>query len=371
MAMDNAEHPIRMGGVDNPAQPPSGSATLPSGGPTNRGSGSGLPALGVTLPQFSAEAGPALEACRDARRLGFRGAFVFDHMWPLGAPTRPALEGWTLLAALAAEVGRHATEGSGRRGPGNPEGVPRSDETDLRGGAPVGRDGFRVGTMVTRAGIRAPALVARMAATVGEVAGAPPIVGVGRGDLGNRDENLAFGLPFGSAAERAAAVEETVAALRGPMAGAPPEVWVGGVGPGARELAGRLADAWNAWALDPDELAAGLTDARAAAERAGRDPGSVTATWGGQVLVAPDRADARLRLERFSPGRPPAELARVVTGDPDTVLERLRALADAGASWCVLASVGGPGAEARALLAAAAGLTGAKNSRARQARTAL
>jgi alkanesulfonate monooxygenase SsuD/methylene tetrahydromethanopterin reductase-like flavin-dependent oxidoreductase (luciferase family) len=250
-------------------------------------------------------------------------------MWPLGAPTRPALEGWTLLAALAAEVGRQ---------PG---------------------DGFRVGTMVTRAGIRAPALVARMAATVGEVAGAPPIVGVGRGDLANRDENLAFGLPFGSIAERAAAVEDTVAALRGPLAGEPrPEVWVGGIGPGARELAGRLADAWNAWALDPDELAAGLADARAAAERAGRDPGGVAATWGGQVLVAPDRADARVRLERFSPGRPPAELARVVTGDPDTALERLRALADAGASWCVLAAVGGPGAEARALLAAAAGLPG-------------
>jgi alkanesulfonate monooxygenase SsuD/methylene tetrahydromethanopterin reductase-like flavin-dependent oxidoreductase (luciferase family) len=302
-----------------------------------------LPALGVTLPQFSAEVGPALEACRNARRLGFGGVFVFDHMWPLGAPTRPALESWTLLAALAAEVGRHA-----------------------------GGD-FRVGTMVTRAGIRAPALVARMAATVGEVAGAPPIVGVGRGDLANRDENLAFGLPFGSIAERAAAVEDTVAALRGPLAGttrptgaAPwgspdpsgPEVWVGGVGPGARDLAGRLADAWNAWALDPDELAAGLADARAAAERAGRDPGGVAATWGGQVLVAADRADARVRLERFSPGRPPAELARVVTGDPDTVLARLRALGDAGASWCVLASVGGPGAEARALLAAAAGLTG-------------
>jgi 4-amino-4-deoxychorismate lyase len=31
-------------------------------------------------------------------------------------------------------------EGSGRRGPGNPEGVPRSDKEDLRRGAPVDRD---------------------------------------------------------------------------------------------------------------------------------------------------------------------------------------------------------------------------------------
>jgi alkanesulfonate monooxygenase SsuD/methylene tetrahydromethanopterin reductase-like flavin-dependent oxidoreductase (luciferase family) len=330
VAVDGVDQPMGPGvAVDGAEQPTGSSATLPFGGPTTRGSGSGLPSLAVTLPQFAAEPGPALQACRDARRLGFRGVFVFDHMWPLGDPTRPALEGWTLLAALAAEVGRQ------------------------------GGDGFRVGTMVTRAGIRAPALVARMAATVGEVAGAPPIVGVGRGDLANRDENLAFGLPFGSIAERAAAVEDTVAALRGPSAGQPPpEVWVGGVGPGARDLAGRLADAWNAWALDPDELAAGLADARAAAERAGRDPAAVAATWGGQVLVAPDRREAQARLERFSPGRPPADLARVVTGDPATVLERLRALGDAGASWCVLALVGGPGAEARALLASAAGLTG-------------
>ena len=89
-----------------------------------------LPALGVTLPQFTADPGPALDACRDARRLGFGGVFVFDHLWPLGGPrTRPALECWTLLAAVAAEVGR---------GPG----------------------GFRVGTLVARAGLRAPALVA-------------------------------------------------------------------------------------------------------------------------------------------------------------------------------------------------------------------
>jgi alkanesulfonate monooxygenase SsuD/methylene tetrahydromethanopterin reductase-like flavin-dependent oxidoreductase (luciferase family) len=288
--------------------------------------GSGLPVLAVTLPQFSTDPGPALAACRDARRLGFGGAFVFDHLWPLGAPTRPALEGWTLLAALAAEVG---------------------------GGA----GGFRVGTLVTRAGLRPPALVARMAATVGQVAGVPPVVGVGRGDLGNRDENLAFGLPFPGAAERTRAVEETVAALRGPLAGSPPpEVWVGGTGPSGRELAGRLADAWNGWGLTPEELAVGLAAVRRAAEEAGRDPATVAGTWGGQVLVAPGRGEAEALLARWGPGRPPSEVARVVAGDPASVLARLRALGDAGAAWCVVAFVGGSAAGMRALLAAAAGL---------------
>ena len=285
-----------------------------------------VPLLAVTLPQFSERPGPALEAAADARRLGFAGAFVFDHLWPLGGPrTRPALECWTLLAAVAAATGEHQ----------GPE--------------------FRVGTLVTRAGLRAPAVVARMAATVGEVAGAPVVVGIGRGDLANRAENLAFGLPFGDPAERAAVLEETVAALRGPLAGTPaPEVWVGGNGPGARDLAGRVADGWNGWALTPEELAAGLAGARRAAELAGRDPAAVAGTWGGQVLVAPDRREAEARLARWAPGRPPAELARVVAGDPGTVMGRLRELGDAGAAWCVLATVGGPAAEMRELLAAAA-----------------
>jgi alkanesulfonate monooxygenase SsuD/methylene tetrahydromethanopterin reductase-like flavin-dependent oxidoreductase (luciferase family) len=283
--------------------------------------------LAVTLPQFNVDPGPALEACRDAHRVGFGGAFVFDHLWPLGAPTRPALECWTLLAAVAAEVG-------GRAG------------------------GFRVGTLVTRAGLRAPALVARMAATVGQVAGVPPIVAVGRGDLGNRDENRAFGLPFGGAAERSRAVEDTVAALRGPLAGSPvPEVWVGGTGPSGRELAGRLADAWNGWGLTPEELAAGLTAVRRAAAEAGRDPATVAGTWGGQVLVAPEPAEAEAMLARWGTGRPPGEVARVIAGTPETVLARLRTLGDAGAAWCVLAFVGGPAARMRALLAEAAGLS--------------
>ena len=69
-----------------------------------------LPALAVTLPQFRAETGPAVAACLDAHRLGFAGAFAFDHLWPLGQRDRPAAEGWTLLAALAGAVG---AEGSG------------------------------------------------------------------------------------------------------------------------------------------------------------------------------------------------------------------------------------------------------------------
>jgi hypothetical protein len=51
-------------------------------------------------------------------------------------------------------------EGSGRRGPGNPEGVPRSDRQLFQGGAPVDREGGRVERLLAAAGrIRASAVL--------------------------------------------------------------------------------------------------------------------------------------------------------------------------------------------------------------------
>jgi alkanesulfonate monooxygenase SsuD/methylene tetrahydromethanopterin reductase-like flavin-dependent oxidoreductase (luciferase family) len=315
-----------------------------------------LPALAVTLPQYRVEPGPAVAACLDARRLGFAGAFLFDHLWALGGDrTRPALECWTLLAGLAGRVGP-AADPPVDRGSG---GLEASPPVDRGSGGPAreGGSGFRLGTLVTRAGLRPPALVARMAATVGQAAGVPPIVGVGRGDRFNRDENLAFGLPYGDAAGRTAAVEAAVAALRSPLAGRPgPPVWVGGNGPTVRALAGRLADAWNGWALTPEKLAAGLADVRRAAVDTGRDPAGLGATWGGQVLVGEDAAEARRLLDRWRSGRPPQEGARVVAGDPEAVVARLAELGEAGATWCVLALVGGPAGIMRSRVAAAAGL---------------
>ncbi|HZD71678.1 MAG TPA: hypothetical protein VFA45_23040, partial [Actinomycetes bacterium] len=79
----------------------------------------------------------------------------------------------------------------------------------------------------------------------------------------------------------------------------------------------------------------------------------VEGTWGGQVLVAEDRAQARELLERWGAGRSPAEVARIVAGDGESVARRLAELRDAGATWCVLAFVGGSGVRMRTLLAKA------------------
>lgn len=286
---------------------------------------SGVPLLGVTLPQFTEDPRRPVEAARQARSLGYAGAFVFDHLWPLGGPRdRPILECWTLLAAVAAAAG----------GPG-----------------------FRLGTLVTRVGLRPAALLAAMAATLGQAAGAPMVVGVGGGDALSNPENEAYGLPGLPPPVRAEAVERAVETLRRPLPGNPvPEVWVGGTGRRLRAVAGRAADAWNIWGATPEEFADGLADVRRAAEAGGRDPAAVRGTWGGQVLIDADARAARERLVDWSVGRDPDEVRRVLAGDPATVAGGLAALGEAGAAWCVLSFVGGDAQAMRAQLATAAGV---------------
>src|SRR6266540_3336695 len=217
-----------------------------------------MPALAITLPQFRSAPDATLEALEDGRRLGYAGGFVFDHLWPLGQPQWPALECWTLLAGLAGRLS--AIE-------------------------PGGAGAFRLGTLVTRAGLRPPALLAHMARTVTSVAGAPPILGIGMGDAGNRPENEAFGIRYHSdPTKRAAELVRAIDAVRGPLAGQPtPPIWVGGTSRRAHGLAGRAADA--------------------------------------------------------------------------SVARRLAELGDAGASWCVLAFVGGSASRMRTLLAKASNLS--------------
>jgi hypothetical protein len=53
-------------------------------------------------------------------------------------------------------------------------------------------------------------------------------------------------------------------------------IWLGGHGPAALRRAGRLADGWIPFGLSPSELRDGLAVVRGEAERAGRDPDTIT-----------------------------------------------------------------------------------------------
>jgi alkanesulfonate monooxygenase SsuD/methylene tetrahydromethanopterin reductase-like flavin-dependent oxidoreductase (luciferase family) len=243
--------------------------------------------------------------------------FAPDHLFPPGAPGRPALEPFTVLAAVAAL-----------------------------------RPSLHVGTLVTRASLRPAGLLAKQAGALDQMSGGRAILGVGAGDSVSRPEHAAFGIPFAPAAERVATLEETVGALRALFVGEPwgggthvppmdgpllppghPELWIGGRSAELIAAAARSADAWNGWAMDAEGFEAAAGELRRLA--GGR---LVVPTWGGIVLVGTDEDD----LERLREERRAKELSMDVwQGTADDFRSFADRLGEVGCSWIIVLPVGG------------------------------
>ena len=268
--------------------------------------------FGVTLPQFTDDPALFVSGARRARDLGFDSVWVFDHLWPLGGKReRPILECWTALSHLAAAV-----------------------------------DDIGIGTLVTRASLRSPALLAKMAATVGSIAPGRLIVGLGSGDALNEAENVAFGAPYYEGGDRTAQLVSTLEILQRflktdraeltdafadvsiPSSPRPPEqvpVWLGGRSAEVLEVAGRIADGWNGWGANLDTFA---EDAATVGSIAGTRPFEIS--WAGQVLLAESDEAARDELGDRDP-------AQFLTGGPATVRSSFARAIEAGATHLVAA----------------------------------
>ncbi|HYX44764.1 MAG TPA: LLM class flavin-dependent oxidoreductase [Acidimicrobiales bacterium] len=252
--------------------------------------------VGITLPQFRDDAEPVLATARHAEAAGLDGVFVFDHLWPLGQPDRPALHSLVLLGALAAETER-----------------------------------LTLGPLVARVGLLPNAVLVHALASVHRMVGPRLLVTLGTGDEGNRPENEAYGLAYPPVAERVAALVDCVRRLRGQ--GVP--TWVGGRSRAVRRVASE-ADGWNRWGVDAPTFMAEAAELREAAAGAREAPSAADAepvpvSWGGQVLVGRTEAEAAAKLNRVGdrPG--------LVHGRVADLTEHLAGLADAGASWAVCA----------------------------------
>lgn len=173
--------------------------------------------LGVTLPQFRSDAHASLHAAASAEEFGFDGVFVFDHLWAIGSPGRPALAAFPLLGALTTTVSAIA-----------------------------------VGTLVARIGLVPDAVLVNQFRTVHDIVGDRLIAGVGTGDRLSADENLAYGIAYPPAVERRRRVGEVCDALRGHGI----TTWVGGVAEATRRVAVAHADALNLWEVDLGVVAA-------------------------------------------------------------------------------------------------------------------
>jgi len=237
--------------------------------------------VGITLPQFRHETGPALDVAREAEAAGLDGVFVFDHLWPMHQPVRPALHWLALLGALSVETRR-----------------------------------VTLGPLVARVGLVPDAVLVHSLVSLRRMAGSRLVAGLGTGDEANRQENEAYGVGFRPLSERLDSLSSCCRQLR--AAGV--RTWVGGRSAALRRAAGE-ADGWNGWGSDP---------ATFAVEAAGVAPGREL-TWAGQVLIGRTRAvaDAKLRAHGPRPG--------LVAGTVNDLRRHFEALAAGGAAWAICA----------------------------------
>ena len=277
--------------------------------------------LGLVLTVFTADPAKPLGSAGRAAAAGYDAVFASDHLFPPGAPDRPSLEPYTLLAAVAAA-----------------------------------EPGLGVGVLVTRAGFRPVGMLAKQAAALDTVTGGRAVLGLGAGDANGRAEHAALGLDYPPFPERVALLEETVLALRALFAGRPwpggpwtpaltgpllppgaPPVWVGGTKETAIGVAARSADGWNAWGLDADTFVTRAADLARLTVDAGRDPAEVPPTWAGIVLLGRDAKElATLEAERAAKG-----LGMDIWRGTGDDLRRLRdRIEGAGATWLIAVAAG-------------------------------
>lgn len=280
--------------------------------------------VGLILPLLSGDPAEVVAFARRAEALGYDGLFAFDHLFPRGGRSdRASLEAFATLSAVAAAT----------------------DEID-------------VGTLVTRASLRAPGMLAKMVASVDDISGGRTILGIGTGDRTDEPEHGAYGLPFPGKLERREHLIETVRALRsvfrgeawpggdrvpalaGPLLPCPatpggPRIWVGGRADEVVRIAAREADAWNGWGLSVSAFAGKVRVLREAAAAAGR---VVEATWAGIAVAGEDEEEARAMLDARREKR--VTDADVWAGSPPSMVTWLDGLEAEGACWAVLVAAG-------------------------------
>jgi probable F420-dependent oxidoreductase len=270
--------------------------------------------VGIQLPEVEREVRwpEYLAMARRAEELGFDTIWLGDHLlyrYPDGS-TRGPWEVWTMLAAIAASTSR-----------------------------------IRLGPLVAATAFHAPAMLAKMAATVDEVSGGRLILGLGAG--WNEAEFAAFGFPFDHRIDRFEEAFTIVRTLlsdgaidfdgrwfqardcellpRPARPGGPP-LLVGSIGPRMLRITLPFVDQWNAWFKDTGNRPEGVASLRAivddACREVGREPAEVERTVA--VFVRLPGGVGRPSTDETSAAIPPLE------GDPEVIAEGLRAYAREG-----------------------------------------
>jgi probable F420-dependent oxidoreductase len=288
-----------------------------------------MPAVhfGVTVPQIKRTWEESCSAARDFEAMGYDSLWVCDHLYGPQSPTIPILEAWSLLSALAAVTEK-----------------------------------VELGTLVTPAGMRNPAHLGKVIATVDNIAGGRVIAGLGGGWMPR--EFTDFGVPFLATGQRLKQLDETIQLLKR-MWGDEPEVTFDGrfvqaqrvvcqpkpprqipilVGGGGEKvtlkIAARQADIWNNLAAQQGLLPRKVEVLKERCQEAGRDPATITISQQCLVTIAPDEASAGPMVETAKKifgghmGDPTGPLA--IAGSPETVRAQIQKHIDLGCTMFVM-----------------------------------
>jgi alkanesulfonate monooxygenase SsuD/methylene tetrahydromethanopterin reductase-like flavin-dependent oxidoreductase (luciferase family) len=162
--------------------------------------------IGITLPQFSADALAMVEAAKRAETVGLDGVFVYDH-YP--RPDRPeALHGHTMIGAIAMATER-----------------------------------VTIGSLVARVGVVPDGVLIAKTRTAARLAPGRFVAGLGVGDGQSDAEDAALGLTRPSLDERFERLEYVAATLMRDGI----EVWVGGRSRRAAAVAAAVGATRNLW----------------------------------------------------------------------------------------------------------------------------
>jgi hypothetical protein len=168
--------------------------------------------LGVLLPTFRNGAADAFDYADRAVEAGMDGLFAYDHLWPMGSPTRPSLAPFSLLAAMAR---RHR--------------------------------GVTVGPLVARVGLVGTNHLVEQFLTLERIAPSRVICALGSGDKLSAAENEAYDIAKRSAEQRRTLMVETARALRADM-----PIWFGAGNDETNQVARDVGATINLWDASPE-----------------------------------------------------------------------------------------------------------------------
>ena len=266
-----------------------------------------------------------------AETLGFESLWRSDHLFSLyDVPTRPGLDTWSSLTALAMMTRR-----------------------------------LRFGPLVCPITFRHPAVLAREAAAVDALSGGRLELGLGAG--WHDREHQAFGIPYPRVGERIRRLDEGIRVIRALWSdgaahfegqfyrldgavGWPKPVQtpripliVGGKGPRLLDIVAKHADEWNCGGSRPPADVRARTEMLDTACRAiGRDPREIRRSWMGAFLIGENAAILErraLKIQEYVPPRaatPASHLPAVLrnegwlVGSPAEIVGQMRELAAEG-----------------------------------------